>query len=118
MYGDKMKILGNESNKDIMKEIGERIKSRRISLSITQEELSMISGVSLRTIVGVEKGMNVSLRSLIPILRAVKVSENIDLLIPENKTNPFEVIKLGHSRKRVSNKGIKRVSDWKWGDEK
>ena len=113
-----MKIYGNETNQDIMKEIGVRIKSRRISLAITQDELSTISGISLRTIVDVEKGMNVSLGSLIPILRSIKVSENIDLLIPENRTDPFEVIKLGHKRKRVSNKGIKRVSDWKWGDEK
>ena len=113
-----MKIYGNEANEVILIEIGTRIKSRRVSLSITQEELSLISGVSLRTIVDVEKGMNVSLNSLIPILRVIKVAENIDLLIPENKTNPYEIIQLGHKRKRVSNKGEKKVSNWKWGDEK
>ena len=113
-----MKIYGNEASEVILIEIGTRIKSRRVSLSITQEELSLISGVSLRTIVDVEKGMNVSLNSLIPILRVIKVAENIDLLIPENKTNPYEIIQLGHKRKRVSNKGEKKVSNWKWGDEK
>jgi transcriptional regulator with XRE-family HTH domain len=116
--GDKMKIYGNESNETILIEIGKRIKSRRISLSITQEGLSLISGVSLRTIVDVEKGMNVSLNSLLPILRVIKVSENIDLLIPENITNPYEIIELGHKRKRVSNKERKTESNWKWGDEK
>ncbi len=113
-----MKIYGNEANEVILTEIGKRIKSRRVSLSITQEELSSISGVSLRNIVAIESGRNASLKSLIPILKAIKVVENIDLLIPENKTDPYEILELGHNRERVSKRVSKKVSNWKWGDEK
>ena len=116
--GDKMKIYGMQTNEVILKEIGKRIKSRRILLSITQNELALEAEVSLRTIINAENGENFSLANLISILRAIRVAENLDLLLPENKTDPIEVFKLGHARKRVSK--VKTVSrrDWKWGDEK
>lgn len=115
--GDEMKIYGNEANQDIIIEIGKRIKARRISFSLTQEEISLRSGVSLRTIIEMEKGKNVSLLSLIPVLKVLKLSDNLELLVSENKTDPFDVIELGHNRKRVSRK--KKIdTGWKWGDEK
>ena len=113
-----MKIYGNEANKIILEEIGSRIKSRRISLAITQEELSRESGVSLRTIINVESGKNISFNNLVSILRVIRLIENLDLLIPESKVNPFEVIELGRKRKRVSKRKRDEGTGWKWGDEK
>ena len=113
-----MKMYGNETNGTILKEIGSRIKSRRISLGITQEELSRESNVSLRTVTNAESGNNVSFNNLISILRVIRMIENLDLLIPESKTNPFEIIELGHKRKRVSKRKSDGETSWKWGDEK
>ena len=115
--GDRMKIYGNESNDVIIKEIGTRIKERRIALEITQKELSVESGVSLRMINNVENGSNVSLDNLISILRVLRVAENLDLLIAESRINPFDVVELGRRRKRVYPKENQESSQWKWGDE-
>ena len=115
--GDRMKIYGNESNDVIINEIGKRIKERRIALGITQKELSVESGVSLRMINNVENGSNVSLDNLISILRVLRVAENLDLLIAESRVNPFDVVELGGRRKRVYHKEDKESSPWKWGDE-
>ena len=49
-----MKLTGVETNKIILKELGQRIKDIRISMSLTQEELALKSGVSIRTIVRLE----------------------------------------------------------------
>lgn len=114
-----MKIYGNETNEIILKEIGKRIKSRRVSLAITQEEMSQESGVSLRTIVNIEGGRNVSFNNLISVLRVTKVSENLNLLVPESKTDPFDIIELGHKRSRVSKREeTDKDSNWIWGDER
>ncbi len=112
-----MKIYGTETNEIIIQEIGKRIKSRRISLSITQKELSRESGVSLRTIINVENGENISLKNLLSISRVLRVIENFELLIPESKTDPFEILELGHKRKRVTSVIKDKPSGWKWGDE-
>lgn len=116
--GDIMKIYEMETNEVILKEIGIRIKSRRIGLAITQKELALESGVSLRTIANVENGKNVSLENLISILRVIKRADNLELLLPESKTNPMDILDFGHSRKRVSKTKNDTNSRWKWGDEK
>lgn len=112
-----MKIYGNESNEKLLEELRDRIKARRIAMSISQEELALESGVSLRTITNLEKGSNVSLSSLISVLRVLRIIENLDVLVPEDKINPFDLIKLDNGRKKVSKKKNNN-STWKWGDEK
>lgn len=49
--------------------IGEKIKERRTVLNITQQELSEISGIGLRTIIKIENGKgNPSLETLSQIV--------------------------------------------------
>lgn len=115
--GDMMKIHGNESNEIIIKEIADRIRARRIALSITQQELSDQSGISLRTINNVENGENITLNYLISILKVLKLTENLELLVPEEKVDPFAIIELGHKRKRAKKKRTVTKNTWKWGDE-
>ena len=111
-----MKIHGIETNKIIIKEIGHRVKKRRIALLMTQKELASEAGVSLRTVSNLENGKNISFDNLIAILRTIRTIDNLDLLIPENKIDPMEILNLGHERKRVSKTNKK--ANWKWGDEK
>ncbi len=115
--GDMMKIQGIERNDVILKEIGKRFKARRIAVSMTQKELSIESGVSMRTIGGFENGENISLDNLISLLRALRNLSDINLLFPEVKANPFDVLELGHRRKRVSSKKLNKESSWTWEDE-
>ena len=109
-----MKIQGFETNDIIIKEIGRRLKARRIALDITQKELAIESGVSQRTISGLENGENISLDNLLSILRVLRLLPEINLLFPEIKVNPFDVLNLGHSKKRASSKNTKKVSSWEW----
>jgi transcriptional regulator with XRE-family HTH domain len=110
----KMKIQGFETNDIIIKEIGSRLKARRITLDITQKELAIESGVSQRTISGLENGENISFDNLLSILRVLRLLQDINLLFPETKVNPFDVLNLGHSKKRVSSQKAKRDAIWEW----
>lgn len=112
-----MKIQGFETNTAILAEIGLRIKARRIALAITQKELANESGVSQRTISGFENGENISLDNLLSILRVLRLLQEINLLFPEKKVNPFDVINLGHSKKRVSSKKTQKDTSWTWEDK-
>ena len=113
-----MKLHGFEENEQILLEMGVRAKDRRIELGVTQKELSMKSGVSIRTITNFENGENISLSNLVSILKVIKTIDNIDLLIPETRTNPYDVLELGHRRKRATKVRKAKKSNWKWGDEK
>jgi len=113
----KMKVRGFETNDIIIKEIGDRLKARRIALDMTQKQLALESGVSQRTISGFENGENISLDNMLSILRVLRLIQDIDLLFPEKKVNPFDVLTLGHRKKRASPKKQNKESTWEWGDE-
>ena len=110
-----MKIYGTESNRAILKDLGIRFKQRRIALSMTQKELSGMTGISLRTITNIEKGENASIDNIISLLKALKNIDNIDALIPESNIDPLALLQLGRERKRASK--TKPIAHWKWGDE-
>mgnify|MGYP006292369387 CR=1 FL=1 len=112
-----MKILGFETNEIILKELGVRLKSRRIALDMTQKVLALESGVSQRTISGFENGENISLDNLVSLFRALRLLPSLDTLIPEKKINPFDMLEQGQSRQRASSKLYVQESAWEWGDE-
>lgn len=110
-----MKLLGNESNQVILKEMGKRLQQRRIALSMTQKELSERTSLSVRTITNIENGKNVSFDHWISILKELKNIDSIDRFIPEIKVDPLAQLALGRERKRA--RKTNPVSTWKWGDE-
>lgn len=103
------------NNKEILKEIGSRIKDTRIGLNYTQSELARRANISLSTVTRAEKGDNITLEQLIIILRELHLLNNLELLIPQTELTPLELFEKKTKRQRVKKKQI--VSEWKWGDE-
>ncbi len=104
------------SYKEHLAEIGIRIKQYRVNLGMTQQDLEDRSGVSLRSISRLEQGASVQLESLIKILIALNLGENISMLIPDQTKRPSYYLKENSQRQRVRKKE-KPVSGFKWGDE-
>lgn len=60
--------------------IGEKIKERRTVLNITQQELSEISGIGLRTIIKIENGKgNPSLETLSQIVDVLGMEVSLQI---------------------------------------
>ncbi len=81
------------NHKSIMAELGERIKQYRIAKGMTQQDLESKSGVSTRSIVRLEQGNSVQLESLVKILMALDLAENLDILIPDQRKRPSYFLK-------------------------
>lgn len=112
-----MKITGLESNSELAKEIAYRIKRQRIDMGLTQEQLASKAGVSLRTVINIEKGLDVKMSNFISVLRAENLAHNLDSLLPETLIRPSDYQLLDKPRERVRPTNSK-ASIWKWGDEK
>lgn len=114
-----MKIFGTENNENILKELGQRLKDIRIAIPLTQKELAQRAGVSSKTVERVENGENVRITHIINILRTMNLTENLDLLVPEQTLSPTQLHDYGKKRKRAVSmkKTVKDRNDWKWGDE-
>lgn len=115
-----MKLTNDNSDSAVLKEIGDRIAQYRLNRDKTQAALAQEAGVSHRTIGRVEHGDSVQASSLIRILRALKLVENIEGLIPEPVVSPVQQLKMqGKQRKRASSKFTKpnKEGAWSWGNE-
>lgn len=103
----------------MLTELGERAKQYRVGLNLTQAELAGYAGVSQRTVERLEAGSSVQLESLLRVLRALRLSGNLDQLIPEASVRP---IQLAGSRKDVRHRAYKKRtstgSGWSWGDKR
>lgn len=93
------------NSKEYQELIGNRIKQYRINSGMTQQDLEAISGVSVRSISRLEQGASVQLDSLIKILTAFNLDENIALLVPDQSTRPsFFLEKANKPKQRVRKK--------------
>lgn len=113
-----MKIDKNISEILIKKEIGERIRDRRIAMDMTQLEFSQKCGLSLSTVIRIENGDDTKISNIIKIMRCFDAVSNLDLLIPEQEEDYKALFENKTPKKRVrkSKDGPKRK--WVWGDEK
>ena len=93
------------SDTGILEKVGARLKARRISMGIKQQELAKESGVGISTITKIESGQSVAFSLLISVMRTLGLLENLDLLVPEQKPSPMELLKTqGKQVKRVRTK--------------
>ena len=105
------------SNKEYLQIIGKRIKLYRVYSGISQKELEEKSGISIRTLSRLESGKSIQLESFVKVLVALDLSENIELIIPDQSKRPSMYLEKASSKQRASKKKTK-LEKFKWGDEK
>ena len=89
----------------ILQRIGSRIRDYRMRMEMTQSELAEKSGVSLGTVVRLERGDAVSVLLFVSILRTLGVLENLENLLPELTISPIQLRKMqGRQIQRVRHK--------------
>ncbi len=73
-----------KSQQEVMQEIAERAKLKRLEQNLTQEGLALRSGVSLGSIKRFERTGEISLKSLIDIALALGCLEDFSALFVDN----------------------------------
>ena len=111
--------LSMQSPESLLEEIGKKLAHLRLSRNITQSELAQDAGVSLRTLRRLESGKGVTLDSFIRILVALKLQQNMDILIPNPRIRPIERVRTGGRKRQRSRsaKTVKHGTKWRWGNE-
>ena len=115
-----MRLNGIVSDSAILEELGERLLRHRLSHNLTQQDLATEAGIGVNTVYRLEQGHSTQLSNLIRILRILRLSDNLDVLVPEISQSPIEQAKLKkEKRKRASHRRTKDdpPTAWKWGDE-
>ena len=95
-----------------------RLEAIRLSLNVTQAALADKAQISTRTLRRMENGEGVTLNSLIRVLMALDLHDNLKALLPDPAIRPIERAALaGKERKRARGKlDNDKGADWTWGD--
>ena len=89
----------------IIKEIGKRLKQIRLNQNLSQEKLSLLSGIDRITISRMESGRPVTSLTLIQVLRALNKLEILNAFRQEPEISPIKLLKLQEQqRKKASSK--------------
>jgi putative transcriptional regulator len=97
-----MSIVGM-SDKAIIKELGRRVKRKRLERNLTQQEIADIAGISRPTVSDLERGNPFEILTLIQVLRALDALVEIDLFLPDPGISPLQLARLrGKERQRAS----------------
>ncbi len=86
-------------------------------MGMTQQDLEDKSGISVRSISRLEQGRPVQLESLIKILIALNLAQNLDLLIPDQTKRPSYYLNNNPKPRQRFRKKEKTERKFKWGDE-
>lgn len=91
------------TNRQLMAELGRRIKALRLQHNISVFELAERAGLNRNTVVNVEAGANPRLESLVRVLRALGRLEALDAFLPPPPVSPIALVKAaGRVRRRAS----------------
>jgi transcriptional regulator with XRE-family HTH domain len=116
-----IKITNLLSDEAILAEIGQRVRGRRIELNMTQADLADKAGIAKPTVENIERGTSGQLSTIIRILRALDLMDNLDRLIPEPVPRPMDLLKRKKKlRVRASKKEIddkKTGETWTWKED-
>jgi transcriptional regulator with XRE-family HTH domain len=118
-----MRITPELTDAAILRELGERLGRRRIDANLTQAEFAEAAGVSKRTVERIEAGDSTDFVMLIRALRALKLSEGLERLIPDLPQSPLTLLKQrGRERRRAGHPRGRGAAPppapgpWKWGE--
>lgn len=87
------------SDKELSETIGKFIKHHRLNRNKTQKVVSAAAGISRSTLSLLERGENVTLSSLIQVLRVLDLLYIMDVFQVKDEISPIEYAKLKKKRR-------------------
>lgn len=103
--------------REYIKILGERIKVYRIMQGMSQQDMEDMTGVSKRSISRLEQGESVQTETLFKILIALKLGDNLELLVPDQTKRPSHYLENSETTPKRVRKKKKQGNEFKWGDE-
>lgn len=115
-----MSEVDRQTDQALLGELGDWLGRERLRRNVTQAELAHEAGVSKRTVERLERGESVQLASLLRVLRALGLTQQLRVLLPEATPSPIERLRgKSSSRKRASpaRSESPETTAWQWDEE-
>jgi transcriptional regulator with XRE-family HTH domain len=91
------------SDRAILREIGRRLRRRRLEQNLSQQRLAEMAGLNRTTVSELERGAAAGILTLIQLLRALGTLEELDSFLPDLGPSPLQLARMkGRERVRAS----------------
>ncbi len=108
-----MKIDRLTTDKEILRELGQRLTRIRKQQGYIQEALAKKAGIGVATLRRIEHGQDSQMESWFKLLRALELTQSIEQLLPENFDSPMAEALAAKKRRRKTS----QLPATAWGDE-
>ncbi len=100
----------------VIRELGMRLRQRRLDANLTRDQVAGESGLSSDTVRNAEQGANISLESLVRLLRVLGRLDELSSILDSSGPSPVELARnRGNLRQRASGTRKKsRGPEWEW----
>lgn len=108
--------IQTESTTSLMAGIGERLKQLRLEANLSREQLAAETGVAADTVRNAESGRNVSLETLIRLLRGLNELARLQGLLADAGPSPVTMARNQGLRRQRASGGRRGAGEagWKW----
>lgn len=91
-----------QSPEEIAENLGRRIRARRLSANLSQAVLADKAGISRRALVQLEGGQGSTVRTLICVLKALGLAEQLSPIAAVPTVSPMAMLKASRLRSRAT----------------
>ena len=88
------------TNREVLAELGRRLREYRLGRDLTAEVLAERAGLSVTTVLNTERGKNPTLETVVKILRILGRLENLDAFLPSPTISPMDLLRRGTPKRR------------------
>ena len=99
-------IRATSTTKEILREIGVRLQGLRLQQNVTQAEIAERAGVGHATVRRAEAGENISLETVVKILRALGRVEALDGFLPEPLISPIRLAEQREQKRQRARRSL------------
>ncbi|MDB6095219.1 MAG: transcriptional regulator, family [Verrucomicrobia bacterium] len=82
-----------KSTAELQAELGQALRALRINRQLTQENLAVKAGVSLRSLANLERNGGATLQTLVRALNAMGAAGTISQLVPQPQISPLAMLR-------------------------
>ncbi len=86
---------------ELQEALGDRIRRLRLARNVDQRETADKAGISLSALRNLEAGRGATTGTLLRTLKALDSLEGLEMLVPEAKVNPVELLRTRKPQLRV-----------------
>ncbi|NCT98719.1 MAG: helix-turn-helix domain-containing protein [Comamonadaceae bacterium] len=104
-------MQSTHTTEELLLELGEQLRSQRLRMNLTLEDVAKDAGVSINVVRRLELGEGATLGSFVSVLRVLGRADWLATLKPPVTINPLDMLRQGAQRQRASKShGVNRKS--------